>query len=289
MPDCLVQNGFVGIKRCRHGLFAFNRNDRFIGRSLDLYGEWCESELELLLGILRPGDTVIDVGANIGTHAVPFAQAVGAAGCVLGFEPQRVAFQLLCANAVLNGLTNMDCRQQAVAAVAGAVRVPVIDPGQSFNFGAVSVAAGTDGERVPAVTIDGLGLAACRLIKIDVEGMEPEVLRGARDTIAANRPVLFVENNTIDKATPTLEAIDQLGYTAWWHLALYYNPANFFGNAENVFATLQPEANLYCLPAGQAPGRDDLVACTGVGDNWKQALHRGIAEGNPRFFPDGRR
>lgn len=67
----------MAVKRCRHGLFAYNVNDSFIGRSHDLYGEWCEAELAILGQILRPGDTALDVSANIGTHAVFFAQAAG--------------------------------------------------------------------------------------------------------------------------------------------------------------------------------------------------------------------
>jgi hypothetical protein len=97
--------------------------------------------------------------------------------------------------------------------------------------------------------------------------------------------VLFVENNTIDKAAPTLSVLLGLGYRLWWHLALYYNPANFFGNGENVFARFQPEANLLCLPAGEDPAIPELIACSGAQDNWKLAMQRGIEARNPLFFP----
>ena len=49
----LVENRHVAIKRCRHGLFMYNRNDAFIGRGLDLYGEWCEFEIQLMRLVLR--------------------------------------------------------------------------------------------------------------------------------------------------------------------------------------------------------------------------------------------
>ena len=84
----------------------FNRNDRFIGRSLEHYGEWCESELDLLLRFCGESDVVLDVGANIGSHTCAFAKAVGANGTVFALEPQRLAFQLLCGNIALNVLTN---------------------------------------------------------------------------------------------------------------------------------------------------------------------------------------
>lgn len=65
---------YVATKLCRHGTLLFNSNDTFVGRSLELYGEWCEAEIELLAQVVRRGDFVLDVGANIGTHAVPMAR-----------------------------------------------------------------------------------------------------------------------------------------------------------------------------------------------------------------------
>lgn len=280
----LLENDYIAVKRVKHGVFAFNRNDRFIGRSLDLYGEWAESELALLGRFIKPGNTVLDVGANIGTHSVAFARMTGEGGSVIAFEPQRLTFHLLCANVALNCLTNVHCSQRAVGEKAGSVKVPALPPRETRNFGAVAV-GGAEGDEVDMVSIDALGLEACHLIKIDIEGMEPGALRGARSTIQAHRPVLYVENNTIDCAAPTLAAIVALGYRAWWDLALYYNPANFFRHPENVFAQYQPGANLLCLPPGMEPGTPELIECSGPNDDWNQALHRGIAARNPRFFP----
>lgn len=287
VPGYLLENGYIVVKRGKHGLFMFNRNDNFLGRALDLYGEWCESEFELLLPFVRAGDTVVDVGANIGTHVVPFARAAGPGGRVIAFEPQGLSFHLLCANVAMNCLTNVQARQLAVGDAAGRINVPVIPPETNTNFAAVSLSAAGQGEEVEVITLDSLGLSGCRLIKIDVEGMEDAVIRGARDTIAAHRPVLFVENNTLEGGGATIAAIREAGYDAWWHLALYYNEANFYGNAKNIFATCKPEANLLCLPEGTDPGRDDLIECTGSDDNWRKALERGIAARNPRFFPKG--
>ena len=73
----LVENGYIGVKRAKHGVFMYNRNDLFIGRSLDLYGEWCEYEILLLRNYIRESDVVLDIGANIGTHSVAFAAMVG--------------------------------------------------------------------------------------------------------------------------------------------------------------------------------------------------------------------
>ena len=90
------------IKRCKHGLFLILLNDLFISESLDMYGEWSEKEVELFLAIVRPGDRVIDAGANIGSFSIPLAKAVGHSGRVDSFEPQRRLSQILAANAAQN-------------------------------------------------------------------------------------------------------------------------------------------------------------------------------------------
>ena len=57
----------MAMKHCRHGTFLYNTNDGFIGRALDLYGQWCEGELELLGQVVQPGDVVLDVD-EVSTH-----------------------------------------------------------------------------------------------------------------------------------------------------------------------------------------------------------------------------
>lgn len=267
----------------------FNRNDRFIGRSLEHYGEWCESELDLLLRFCGESDVVLDVGANIGSHTCAFAKAVGENGTVFAFEPQRMAFQLLCGNIALNVLTNVRGLQKAAGASNGHANIPALPWNEPHNFGAVSILnESLPGEEVEMVTVDSLALDSCRLIKIDVEGMEPDVLAGARDTIVRCQPILFVENNTVEHAAPTIAAIEKLGYHAWWHLGLYYSPTNFYRNRENIFSRFKPEANLLCMPEGMTPGVPELIKCVGVDDNWEKARDRGIAERNPLFFPRSR-
>ena len=90
IPDPIFINEYTALKECRHGFFLYNRNDTFIGRSLDLYGEWCEGELVALFQIVQPGQVVIDVGANIGTHTVPLAKKVTQSGPALELPSKGV-------------------------------------------------------------------------------------------------------------------------------------------------------------------------------------------------------
>jgi FkbM family methyltransferase len=262
----------MAVKKCRHGVMMYNVNDAFIGRSLDLYGEWCDDEVFVLGQVLSAGDLVVDIGANIGTHTVFFAKKVTEKGAVIAFEPQRLVFQTLCGNVALNGLTNVTCFQAAVGDQHGQLTFPEIDPRQTFNFGAVKGSSDPAGDLVDVVTIDELALRRCALIKVDVEGMEAKVIAGAKETIARCRPALFLENDTVERSREVLEAVESIGYKAFWQIAGYYNPKNFFSNKDNVFGRFQPQANVLCVPK-ECPF-EGLLAAEGVDDDWKKALDR---------------
>lgn len=274
IPARLFESAHMAVKKCRHGTMMYNVNDAFIGRSLDLYGEWCDDEVFLLDQMLKPGDTVVDVGANIGTHTVFFAGKVTERGMVVAFEPQRLVYQTLCGNVAINGLTNVMCMMAAVGEARGQLTFPALDPREISNFGAVHAVDGP-GEIVDVVPIDELELRSCALIKIDVEGMEAKVVVGARQTIARCRPVLFLENDTVERSRELLEAVFSLDYKAYWQIASFYNRTNFFANPDNVFARFQPEANLVCVPT--ECGFQGLTPVQGIDDDWKKAVARIIA------------
>jgi FkbM family methyltransferase len=254
----------------------FNVHDQHIGRSLDLYGEWAESELELLGLFIKPGDVVIDVGANIGTHTVFFAQRVGATGQVHAFEPQRIVFQSLCANLALNGLLNVRAFHAAVAREPGTIAVPPVAYAEPGNQGGVALAtnatAAGEGERVPLMTLDGLGIDRCRLLKIDVEGMELDVLEGGRSLVAAGRPIVYVENNDAARSPGLISWLLARDYHLFWHVSRFFNARNYFGNAVNVFGNLA-DLNMIGVGAELAPAFARFPRVTGANDNW-EALQR---------------
>lgn len=220
----------------RYGLMLCNRNDIFIGRSVEVYGEWAEGELALLQSLLRPGDVVVEVGANIGTHTLGFANMVGSQGRVIAFEPQSVLFQTLCANVALNGLTQIDCRQLAAGSESGQLIAPSINYSCLGNQGGVGLELTGDGEVVEVVTLDNsLQVPHLRLIKIDVEGMEKAVIEGAISTIQKHRPFLYVENDRIEHSEPLIQIIISQGYRLFWHLVPAFNPENFAATQENIF------------------------------------------------------
>ena len=237
------------LKQCRYGPMLFNAQDVYVGRSFDLYGEYCEVEIELLRRLCQSGDVILDIGANIGADAIPLARHVGANGRILAFEPQRLVFQMLCANIALNSLSNVACYWQALGREAGHVVVPPINYAASGNFGGITMARDGPGERVAMASIDSFDLPACALMKIDVEGMEQEVLIGAARTIAKYRPRLYVENDGRHDSPGLITYLTSLGYRLYWHLPPLYSPANHFRNETNVYPGTVC-VNMLCLPPG---------------------------------------
>ncbi len=183
----------------RHGdrnfhFFHDNENDH-IFRQVKATGTFYEPSLLASLGTrLRPGDVVVDVGANIGNHTIYFA---GVCGCrVVAFEPNPDAARLLRAAISQNGLAGrVDVREIALGHSAG---VGYLDESAAAdNLGAVGVVVGEEGV-VRIYTLDSQELPGSpRLIKIDAEGMEADILRGANRVLRRSRPMVCVEAKTV--------------------------------------------------------------------------------------------
>jgi len=240
--------------RGRDGFFLASPNDVYIGRSLILYGEYNRQEADFLKAICDAGDFVVEVGANVGTHTVGLAKRVGPSGRVLAVEAQPVIFRDLCANLALNGLLNVDCRQCGLGAERGTLRLPSVDYGAEGNFGGVSLAADAAGEEVEILRLDDLYRHdRLDLLKIDVEGMEIEVLKGAALAIGRHRPALYVENDRLDSSRALIETLFAMDYRLWWHVPRLFDPDNFFGNPQNAYGNVA-SFNMVGLPreAGRA-------------------------------------
>jgi FkbM family methyltransferase len=257
-------------KDCRHGRFTYLLNDAYIGRSLDVYGEYSEGEIDLFRQLLRPGDVAIDVGANIGALTVAMARLVQPGGAIVAFEPQRTIYDILCNNLRLNGLAHVTAFRRAAGAEAGTIHVPPLDYGRRDNFGGVAL-GGAQGEQVQLVTIDGLGLPRLRLLKVDVEGMEYDVITGARETIARFGPALYVENDRAEHSQRLISLLFDLGYRLWWHITPLFNPKNFFGHPQDIFGDVVsfnmigfPRANPPAIALPEILSPDDFAGQSGA-------------------------
>jgi FkbM family methyltransferase len=253
----LVQGELNRLRLGKHGYILYNWHDNCMGQSVERYGEWAENELELVSRFIHPGDIVLDIGANIGTHTLCFSRKVGPLGQVLSFEPQRLIFQVLCANVAINSLHNVHTFMAGVGETPTEMHTSVRDYNTEGNFGASTLIAGpTAGiASVPVVTIDGLNLPSCQLIKIDVEGMELAVLKGSSKTVAVTQPVIYAENTSKDRSPSVCRWLLNAGYSIYWHTVAAFNPDNFGQDRFNIFGSAT-ETNILCLPPGQHA--DDL-------------------------------
>jgi FkbM family methyltransferase len=228
----------------RYGKIMYNQLDQYVGRSLKLYGEYCQGEAALFEQIVKPGNIVVEAGANIGSHTIHLAQLAGDNGQVWAFEPQRLVFQLLAGNMALNSLTNVHCLQKCLGdGSETTLLVPVLDVNKVNNWGGLALGSRTAGEPVEVITVDSLNLPNCHFLKVDVEGMELQVLRGAEKTIKRYRPVIYTEADRIEKNGALFDYLRSLDYRLFRHEPSLYNPNNFFHNQENVFIVKQQQSN----------------------------------------------
>lgn len=236
----------------RYGPMRIIDSDSIVSKSLKIYGEWAESEIDLLKNLVSPGDCVVDVGAFIGTHTVALAKAAGTNGKVYSFEPRREIFQVLSSNIELNRLDNIVSFNFGLGDSATTIAIGILNLELGDNFGGLALNSQENDEAGPTynvsvITLDSLNLVDVKFIKLDVEGMEGQVIRGARETILRSRPFIFTECNSIAGGTDILRICEELGYSVFGCLGAAYNPQNFNQVAENIFEEAM-ELGLLLLP-----------------------------------------
>ncbi|MEB3234836.1 MAG: FkbM family methyltransferase [Cyanobacteriota bacterium] len=249
---------------CKHGLMLTEDSD-MISSLLRIYGEWAETSFLLLEPLIPEGGLVVDVGANIGTLSLAFANRVGPSGRVLAFEAQRKVFYNLCSNILLNKRFWIEAHQCLASNQEGATYLPLreIDAvaTSGINRGGVSflknlqqpqTASGHDRISIHALDTFLASHQRCDLIKIDVEGAEPMVLQGLQNTIRDKTPFLYVECGSEDLFQQLMPLFATMRYKPFWHPSLHYNPSNF-RQTWNITGN-KGDMNLLCVPEGKLSG-----------------------------------
>lgn len=161
-----------------------------------LYFGFRDPSHERLLSICRPGDTVLDVGANMGITVLRGADRVGPSGRVIGLEPDPSNFAKLSANVERAGRPNVQLFNVGAADKKGTLYLRVRDP-HNVGMNTLVAAPGEDTVEVPVTTLDELvetlALRSVDVVKMDIEGSEAWALAGATKTLRKFRPRLFVE------------------------------------------------------------------------------------------------
>lgn len=197
-------------------LVLWARLSEFAGARIYVYGTTEYFSTSLFKTLLSPGATVIDIGANVGEYTLIAAKYVGPTGTVLAFEPLPMNFTLLKKSVDDNGFDNVVLSQLALSNKDGDAMLRV--PGGS-NAGVASLAAATETASSILVhcarldtVLDENALGRVDVIKLDVEGFEPEVIEGAARTLEHDRPWLLFEVNGLMRSRDGVNArsIDSL-------------------------------------------------------------------------------
>ena len=170
-----------------------------------------EKEFLLLDRFLAPGDWVLDIGANVGHYTLRMSDLVGPSGRVVALEPVPSTFALLASNVRVFPNANVSLLNVAASdrTETLSMDIPRFSEGLR-NYYQAHLTADTTGLTILALPVDALALRSrIRLAKIDVEGHELPVLRGMRQLIERDRPVLIVETS----AQPAMDLLASLGYS----------------------------------------------------------------------------
>ncbi|MCL5126314.1 MAG: FkbM family methyltransferase [Deltaproteobacteria bacterium] len=161
------------------------------------FREAYEPELVVLEQFLKPGETMVDVGANYGVYSLRASKLVGPRGRVFAFEPASKAFRYLQRNMRENSLENVSAFSLALSNQAGKAHL-YLNQDPSRNSIASDL-EGSDFEEIETNTLDAIladqGISRLHFLKIDAEGADELVCQGARKTLAAYHPVVMFEVN----------------------------------------------------------------------------------------------
>jgi len=233
--------------------FLFPAGDVVIGRTLADHGEFAKPMSDFLIEHAEePSGTLVDVGANIGAICLPFA-AARPAWRVIGVEPNRRLSGILATNATVNRLLNVEVAQAACGAETGVI--PFANPPLDLQGNMGTMAVGRLGDAEPAPTLmirlDEIAPADTRLVKIDAEGLDAEVLRGAPRLMSDIRPIWVVEAavNHPQTSRAVIQTLLDADYDVFWFFVTFAS----FKNLKNR-RPVEPgrgDANVIAVPKGR--------------------------------------
>ncbi len=167
-----------------------DKNDRVVSLALLLNGTWEEFETEVFKKNLKKEDVVLDIGANIGYHTLIAAEIVGKTGRVYAFEPDPKNFEILKRNVEVNGYKNVTLVNKALSDTNGVGKLFLSEEGNHGDFRIFGSSDNRQSIEIDLITLDsffGNHIPKIGVIKMDVQGAEALVLRGASKVLKANK------------------------------------------------------------------------------------------------------
>lgn len=207
-----------------HGIklwYFINSDIGFNG--LYLFGQFEPEEIKLIKKIIRPGDTFVDVGANIGYHTVIAAKTVGPKGQVHAIEPFSSNVNLIKKNIIANNLSNVQVHPIVTGHQNKTVMLNAYSDYAYNSLYKLDRQTFYNQIKVPMKKIDtlveNLHIKNIKLIKIDVEGAELRVLQGARETLVSQKPDIIceIEDSNLTTQRHTVKSVIKYIYSLGYH------------------------------------------------------------------------
>ena len=206
--------GLSAVAETRVGIVQYLPDEALVGASIAWYGEFLQPQLDLLARLIRPGTTVLEVGAGVGMHALFLGTAIGPSGHLFLYEPRPVVQRILRQNLGANGIGNVTVMRRAL------------------GRGAVD----TDAAAVPShESVDELRLERLDWLKVD-DTSGVAVLEGAADTLWCLRPGLFIAAADEAMLGTLAELAKTFSYRCWRLETALFNTANFNRRDTDIFA-----------------------------------------------------
>jgi FkbM family methyltransferase len=214
-----ARNEHFGIAYLRNGMKMLVFGKDHVGRILLYMGDFEPAITHIAKILLRPGDTVIDIGSNLGWFTLTAAAHVGDRGKIHAFDPQPAVNTLARATILMNGLENVTLHEVALSDAVGTAELHVL----KGNFGAARLSKETGNlwSKIDVPTVQAgdylksLSLTSVRLLKIDVEGHEQTIFQAAEDFLTQMPPEIIVFESASDQPLldrPIAKTISALGY-----------------------------------------------------------------------------
>ena len=231
--------------------FAFPAGDTTVGPALRDHGEFARVILDFLIDeAASPGGVLIDVGANVGAIGLPFA-ARKPEWRVIAIEAHAGLAEIAAQNAATNRLANVEVIHAAAGSRSGSIDFPSPPLTEVRNFGEIGLTTRAPAVATRVVTLDEIAPPDTRLVKIDVEGFEPDVLAGAADLLASHRATWLLEAaiQTPQAAAAAIEALQMAGYDVYWFYAPFVTATARGGPSKEPALG---DSNVIALPRGAA-------------------------------------
>ena len=233
----------------RDGYFVVNPKDKYVGGAIITYGEFSHLEMDTFAECINEDTYVLEIGANIGAHTVGLAKLCK---FLLAIEPQPQIFQNLATNVFINNLQNVELHNVGVGSGKTCMFVPKTDYDAEGNFGGISLVHSAEEisavvEIFPMDSYSDTRYGKNVFVKIDVEGMELEVLKSGARFIENHRPIMYVENDRPEKSKDLTEYLRSLNYALYWDTPKLFNPKNYFGKKEDKYPGII-SINMLCVP-----------------------------------------